>query len=243
MNSLLESIKTNGLFVLEFLGIVVGVFLVAYLFERIALSKKKKVDKSGKKEKILTTRKMVVTGMFAAIATVLFLFDFPVLFAPVFYKLDFSELPALIVSFAYGPVAGVLVEFVKILLKIMIKGTDSAFVGELANFVVGSALILPAGIIYYFKKTKKTAIVACIAGTLFITVAGTVFNAVYLLPAFAKLYGMPLDAIIAMGSEINGRITGIWSFVLLCVAPLNLIKGALISIVTMLIYKPLRKVI
>lgn len=243
MNSLLESIKTNGLFVLEFLGIVVGVFLVAYLFERIALSKKKKDDKSGKKEKILTTRKMVVTGMFAAIATVLFLFDFPVLFAPVFYKLDFSELPALIVSFAYGPVAGVLVEFVKILLKIMIKGTDSAFVGELANFVVGSALILPAGIIYYFKKTKKTAIVACIAGTLFITVAGTVFNAVYLLPAFAKLYGMPLDAIIAMGSEINGRITGIWSFVLLCVAPLNLIKGALISIVTMLIYKPLRKVI
>lgn len=243
MNSLLESIKTNGLFVLEFLGIVVGVFLVAYLFERVALSKKKKDDKSGKKEKILTTRKMVVTGMFAAIATVLFLFDFPVLFAPVFYKLDFSELPALIVSFAYGPVAGVLVEFVKILLKIMIKGTDSAFVGELANFVVGSALILPAGIIYYFKKTKKTAIVACIAGTLFITVAGTVFNAVYLLPAFAKLYGMPLDAIIAMGSEINGRITGIWSFVLLCVAPLNLIKGALISIVTMLIYKPLRKVI
>lgn len=243
MNSLLESIKTNGLFVLEFLGIVVGVFLVAYLFERIALSKKKKDDKSGKKEKILTTRKMVVTGMFAAIATVLFLFDFPVLFAPVFYKLDFSELPALIVSFAYGPVAGVLVEFVKILLKILIKGTDSAFVGELANFVVGSALILPAGIIYYFKKTKKTAIVACIAGTLFITVAGTVFNAVYLLPAFAKLYGMPLDAIIAMGSEINGRITGIWSFVLLCVAPLNLIKGALISIVTMLIYKPLRKVI
>lgn len=243
MNSLLESIKTNGLFVLEFLGIVVGVFLVAYLFERIALSKLKKDDKSGKEEKILTTKKMVVTGMFAAIATVLFLFDFPVLFAPVFYKLDFSELPALIVSFAYGPVAGVLVEFVKILLKIMIKGTDSAFVGELANFVVGSALILPAGIIYYFKKTKKTAIVACIVGTLFITVAGTVFNAVYLLPAFAKLYGMPLDAIIAMGSEINGRITGIWSFVLLCVAPLNLIKGALISIVTMLIYKPLRKVI
>ena len=243
MNSLLESIKTNGLFVLEFLGIVVGVFLVAYLFERIALSKLKKDDKSGKEEKILTTKKMVVTGMFAAIATVLFLFDFPVLFAPVFYKLDFSELPALVVSFAYGPVAGVLVEFVKILLKIMIKGTDSAFVGELANFVVGSALILPAGIIYYFKKTKKTAIVACIVGTLFITVAGTVFNAVYLLPAFAKLYGMPLDAIIAMGSEINGRITGIWSFVLLCVAPLNLIKGALISIVTMLIYKPLRKVI
>ena len=141
--------------------------------------------------------------------------------------MDFSELPILVGSFAFGPVAGVMMEFVKILLKLCIKGTSTAFIGDLASCVVGCSLIIPASAVYSFKKTKKNAILACIAGTLVMTVFGTAFNAVYLLPAFSKFYGMPLDAILAMGTE----------------APMNLIKGTLVSVVTLLIYKPLSPII
>ena len=185
----------------------------------------------------MSTRKVVVIGVFAAISAVLFLLDFPVFFAPGFYKMDFSELPALIAGFALGPVSGVAVELIKVLLKLLFKGTSTAFIGDFANFIIGTSFILPAALIYHFKKTRTMAIVSCIAGTLVMTVFGSVFNAVYLLPAFASLYGMPLDSLIAMGTAVNARVTDIASFVVLCVAPLNLLKGTLISVITVLIYK------
>lgn len=114
--------------------------------------------------------------------------------------------------------------------------------GELRG---GLQLIIPASAVYSFKKTKKNAILACIAGTLVMTVFGTAFNAVYLLPAFSKFYGMPLDAILAMGTEVNplAKEGSIVSFVVACVAPMNLIKGTLVSVVTLLIYKPLSPII
>ncbi len=110
---------------------------------------------------------------------------------------------------------------------------------------MGCSLIIPASAVYSFKKTKKSAIIACIAGTLVMTIFGTAFNAVYLLPAFSKFYGMPLDAILAMGTEVNplAKEGSIVSFVVACVAPMNLIKGTLVSVVTLLIYKPLSPII
>ncbi len=234
MNNFLTSVTENVSFFLEFLGIIILTFLVAYLIEKLA---KKRTSNN---ERILTTRKITVVGMFSAISTVLYLFDFPVPFiAPGFYELDFSEIPALIAAFAYGPVAGVLIELCKQILKLFIKGTTTAFVGDLANFVVGCSLIVPASSIYLFKKNKKRAILSCIVGTLCITAFGTVFNAVYLLPAFAKLYGMDLEAIIGAGTAIHSGINSITSFVMLCVAPLNLLKGTMVSVITMFIYKPL----
>ncbi len=238
---LFTTVAQNALFVLEFLILVIAVFLVAYLFEKYT---GKKDSASGNvPERILTTKKIVVIGMFSAIATVLMVFDFPVPFAPPFYKLDFSELPAMIAGFAYGPVAGVMVEFIKIVLKVLFKGTSTAFVGELANFVIGCGLIIPASMIYRMNKTKKTAVISCIAGTLTITLIGSLFNAIYLLPAFCKLYGMPMEAIIGMGTKVNASITSVTTLVLLAVAPLNLIKGLINSLITMLVYKHLRKFI
>ncbi|MCR4650124.1 MAG: ECF transporter S component [Lachnospiraceae bacterium] len=234
--SLLSQIAENVGFVLTFAGIVLAFILIAYGVEKLT---KPKSDT----ERVLSTRKVVVTGVFSAIATVLFLFDFSVPFAPSFYKLDLSEVPAIIAGFAYGPVAGVMVEFIKIALKLIIKGTDTAFVGELANFVVGCSLILPATIIYRIKKSKTTAIISLIVGTIVITVVGSTFNALYLLPAFAKLYGMPLDVIIGMGAEINKSVTNVWNFALICVAPINLVKGLIVSVITMLIYKPLHPIL
>ena len=239
MNKLMQTVTENVAYVVIFLTVIVGCFLVAVVLE------KGSQKKNGIWEPIFNTRKLAMIGMFSAIAMILHVLDFPIFFAPGFYKMDFSELPVLVGSFAFGPVAGVMMEFVKILLKLCIKGTSTAFIGDLANFVVGCSLIIPASTVYSFKKTKKSAIIACIVGTLVMTVFGTAFNAVYLLPAFSKFYGMPLDAILAMGAEVNplAKEGSIVSFVVACVAPMNLIKGTLVSVVTLLIYKPLSPII
>lgn len=239
MNNLFQSVADNLLYVLGFLLVIAALFVVAYLLEKTAQKK------NGISEKMFNTRKTAVIGMFSAIAAILMLFEFPLPFAPAFYELDFSELPILVGTFAFGPVAGVMMEFVKILLKLLFKGTSTAFVGDLANFAVGCSFILPASVVYSFRKNKKSAVIACLVGTLCITVFGTAFNAVYLLPAFSRLYGIPLDSLLAMGMEANGLVKegSIVSFVVACVAPMNLIKGASVSMVTMLIYKPLSPVI
>lgn len=239
MNELFQNIAENALYVLSFFLIILLMFAVAVGLEKTARKK------NGITEPVFSTRKVAVTGMFSAVAMLLYLFDFALPFAPPFYKLDFSELPILVGTFAFGPAAGVMMEFIKILLKLFIKGTSTAFVGDLANFVIGCSFILPASVIYIFRKNKKTAVIACITGTLIMTVFGTAFNAIYLLPAFSKLYGTPLESLLAMGTEVNplAKEGSIVSFVAACVAPLNLIKGSSVSLVTLLIYKPLSPII
>ena len=237
--TLWESVAENALYVLVFLGIIVVMFLIAFALERVC----KKQDPLAKKEKFFTTRKMAVMAVLTAMATVLMIFDFPLWFIPSFYKLDFSEIPVLIGSFAFGPATGVVMEFLKILLKLLIKTTTTAFVGELANFVVGCSFIIPAATLYAFKKTKKTALIGCITGTVILVVFSAVFNAVYLIPAFTKF--MSLDDILSKGAEKNSLVNkeSMATFVIFAVAPLNLIKGVAVSIVTMLIYKPLSRFI
>ncbi len=235
MKNLVTQMTQNIIFFAEFLGVVALIFLAAVLIE------KWEKKRTNNKERILSTRKLTMIGMFSAIAAILMLFELPMPFAPGFYKLDFSELPVLITAYAFGPVAGVLTEFCKILLKLLLKSTSTAFVGELANFVVGCSFVLPASVVYLYKKNRKTAIVSCIVGTLSLTICGTIFNGVYLLPKFAQIYGMPLESIIAMGTAVNPAITDITGMVILAVAPLNVIKGVSVSIVTMLIYKKLSR--
>lgn len=239
MNNLFKSVTENLVFVLEFAAVILSMFVVAYILEKLAKKK------HGDTERILTTRKMAMIGMFSAVATILHLFDFPIPFAPPFYKLDFSELPILVGTFAFGPVAGVMMEFLKILLKLFIKGTSTAFVGDLANFVIGCSFIIPASVIYTFRKTKKSAIVSCAIGTLVLTVFGTAFNAIYLIPAFSVLFGMPIESILEMGMKVNPFVKegSLVSLVVACVAPMNLIKGGFSSIVTLLIYKPLSPIL
>lgn len=195
-----------------------------------------------KMHRVSPARRITLISVCGAIATILHMLDFPLPFlAPGFYKLDFSELPVLLCGFYLGPAAAVSCEALKILLKLLLQGTSTAFVGDLANFVVGCALVLPAVIIYHLRKTKPAAVMGLIAGTLCLTVFGSAFNAVYLLPKFSQLYGLPLESIIAMGSQINPAISNVSTFVLLAVAPLNLIKGAAVSVLTMLLYKRVAK--
>ena len=190
------------------------------------------------KRTVTVARRVTIIGICAAIATVLHMLDFPLLFlAPGFYKLDFSEVPVLLCGFFLGPSATVACEGVKILLKLLFKGTSTAYVGDLANFVVGCSFVLPATIWYHAHKSKHSAIVGLVLGTACMSIFGSAFNAIYLLPKFAQLYGMPLDVIIAMGTEIWGGVKDVTTFVILCVAPLNVVKGAMVSVLTMLLYK------
>lgn len=237
MKLFFSNIVENLTFVLEFVGIVAVLVLVALLAEKLI------AKRNGEEGRILTARKTAMIGMFAAIAGVLMTIEFPVPFAPPFYGIDASELPVLLCGFAFGPVAGVLTEFVKIIIKLLFKPTTTAFVGELANFCVGCSMILPATILYHIRKKKTTAIAGSVVGTLCMTVFGTFFNAVYLLPTFAVMYGMPLDALIEMGTAINPAITDIVTFVAFCVAPLNLFKGTSVSVLTFLLYKPLSPIL
>ena len=237
MNQFITNIVENLTFVLEFVGIVAAVVLVAVIAEKLI------AKRNGDKGRILTAIKTAMIGMFSAIAGVLMTIEFPVPFAPPFYGIDASELPVLICGFAFGPVASILTEFVKIIIKLLFKPTSTAFVGELANFCVGCSMILPATLIYHARKKKATAVIGSAAGTLCMTVFGTLFNAVYLLPTFAVMYGMPLEAIIGMGTEINSNITNVFTFVAFCVAPLNLLKGSVVSVLTFLLYKPLSPIL
>lgn len=216
--------------------VIIAIILAAAIIAEKLLFK-------GQQRKRLKTRNIAVVGMLSAIALVLFLFEIPLPFAPSFYELDFSELPVLIGSFALGPVAGVAIELCKVLLKLVIKGTTTAFVGDFANFIIGCSMVVPAAIIYHKFKTKKSAIASLITGTLIMTVFGSLFNAFYLLPAFANLYGMPLDQIVALGQQVNGNINSVATLVLFAVVPFNLLKGALLTVLTMLLYKHISPII
>ena len=197
---------------------------------------------AGRKEKI-NARTIAQIGMLGAVALVLMLFEIPLPFAPSFYKIDFSEVPVLIGSFAMGPVAGVLIELVKILLKLLTIGSTTAGVGDVANFLIGFSFCLPAAFIYRKMHSKKGAIIGMAAGTIFMTLVGCFLNAYVLLPTYAKAFQMPIDALVAMGTAVNGHITSLFTFVAFAVAPFNLLKGILVSLVVALIYKKISPIL
>ena len=228
MKELSEQIQQNLGFIGVCILVVVVLALIAKAAEKLFLEKRT----------VTPARRVSIVGICAAIATVLHVLDFPVLFmAPGFYKLDFSELPVLLCGFYLGPTAAVATEAVKIILKLLVKGTSTAFVGDFANFVVGCSMALPATIWYHAHRSRHSALLGLICGTLVMTVFGSYFNAVYLLPKFAELFHLPLPEIIKMGAQIYPSVNNVSSFVLMCVAPLNLLKGSVLTVLTMLLYK------
>lgn len=189
------------------------------------------------------TRIMIQIGMLSAVATVLMLFEFSLPFAPGFYKLDFSEVPVLIGGFAMGPLAGGCIEFIKILLNLLINSTDTMFVGELANFLMGCAMVIPAGFIYRYRKTRKTAMAGMAAGTACMAVAAVFINAFMLLPAYGAAFHLDTGAIVGMGQAIIPSVDSLFKFCLLIVAPFNLVKGIAVSIITLLLYKHISRLL
>ena len=186
-------------------------------------------------------RTTVQIGMLGAIALVLMFFEFPIPFiAPPFIKMDFSEIPVLVGTFAMGPLAGVLIELLKNLLNLVIHGTTTMGVGELSNFIIGCAFVVPAGLFYRKKKTRANALKGMAAGTLLMAVMGCLTNAFIMFPLYSTLMGIPMDSFIAMGTAIHPAIDNMVTFVILCMVPFNLLKGIVISFITLLLYERLR---
>lgn len=231
-----SNLRENSLFLLELFAVIIGVLLLAYVIERII----KKVNKDT--EKILTTRKIAVIGMFSAVAGLLMVFEFPLPGIPTTHKFELGDLAGLLCGFAYGPVAGILVAMLKVIIKLMFRPSGTAFVGEMANFLIGSSLILPATTIYWINKTKKGAVIACIVGGISMTVFGSLLNLFYIFPVFLKMFcDGDMEKLVAMGS-VNPLIKDIPTFVLFTAVPINLLKSVADGVLTMLLYKPLRPV-
>ena len=228
MNELLQQISQNSSFLLVCLSIIAIIVALAYLAER---------NPKCKFHRPSETKYVAFIAMFSALSSVIMLLEIPLFFAPPFYQLDFSEVPVLICSFFLGPVAGVLTELIKVILKLFMKGTSTAFVGDFANFIIGCSFVLPASIIYHIHKTRKTAIIGMLVGALIMTIFGSLFNAIYLLPKFSEIYRLPMDAIIAVGQAINPAIGNIYTLVLFAVVPFNIVKGVVVSSITFVLYK------
>lgn len=235
MSKLIESAKENINFLLICLLIFLALFFVAMALEKTSLKDTVK--------QVSKTRRMAYIAIFGVLGAVLMFFEVPLFFAPSFYEIDFSEVPVLITTFYLGPVAGVTTELLKIILKLLLKGTSTAFVGDFANFFIGCSFVLPASIVYHTRKSKKSAVAGMALGTLCMTVFGSAFNAFYLIPTYSRLFGMPLEAIVGMGTAVNANINSVTTLVLFAVVPFNLLKGVLVSIITYLLYKRVEKIL
>ncbi|UZT81330.1 ECF transporter S component [Caproicibacterium sp. BJN0003] len=189
------------------------------------------------KSKSTDIRRIAMIGMLSALAFIIMYFEVPLPFLPSFYKIDFSEVPVLIGGFAMGPVAAAIIEAVKVILHLVIKGTPTAGIGDFANFIIGCGLVVPASMIYKCHKSRKNAVVGMTVGILVMAVVGGLLNAFLLLPAYAAAFHMPMEAIVGMGTSVNHAIIDVPTLVLFATTPLNLIKGVLASILTLLLYK------
>lgn len=185
-------------------------------------------------KQIYSTNSLVKIALLSVISYILMLIELPIPLFPGFLKIDLSDMPALIGTFALGPAAGVIIELIKNLLHLITK-TDTGGVGELANFIIGASLIIPAGVIYAKNRTKSSALIGMLLGTALMGIAGGLANYYILIPFYAKV--MPIEQIIAWSASANGAITDLKTLILYAVVPFNLLKGIVISILTILIYK------
>ncbi|MEA5009766.1 ECF transporter S component [Clostridium tyrobutyricum] len=199
-----------------------------------------KIDKKITKIKgKITTKKLVMIGMFGAISTILMLFEFPIPFTPTFVKMDLSELPIILGGFMMGPLAGFLIIVIKIGLHLVLKGTTTMGVGELANMIGSATYMLPAVLLYRKLKTRSSVALALILGTI-VTSVGSIFENMYLIfPVYSKLYGMPIKAIIAMGTTTNPYVTNMFTLMCFSLFPFNLVKYSVVSIITFVAFKKL----
>lgn len=187
--------------------------------------------------KDMKTKTLTKIGILGAVSFILMMIEFPLPFAPAFYKLDFSEVAVLMGGFALGPVAAVWIEALKVALNLLFQGSITAGVGEIANFLIGISFVVPASMIYTKHKTKKNAMKGLIHGTIWMAVMGFVLNYFVLLPAYSYFLKMPIEALVGMGAAIIPAIDTKFKFVLLATTPFNLFKGIVVSVVTLYLYK------
>lgn len=187
-------------------------------------------------------RELTVTAMLCAVATVLMFLDFSLpMFIPSFVKMDVSELPALLASFSLGPVYGIAVCLVKNLFNLIFHGSTGG-IGELCNFLLGAAFVGTAGVIYRFRKTRKGAIVASLAGAVVMALVSVPVNYFLSYPVYAAMFG-GIEAIIAAYQALRPGTDGLLECLLVFNLPFTLVKGLIDAALCFLIYKPLSPVL
>ncbi|MDH8678956.1 ECF transporter S component [Fusibacter bizertensis] len=189
--------------------------------------------------KKLSVSKMTKIAMLSVLAFVIMQLELMIPIFPSFLKLDMSDLPALIGAFAMGPMAGVAIEAVKNILHLL--QTSTGGVGELANFAIGSAIVIPSAIIYAKNKSKKSAIIGLLVGTLFMAIVGALANYFVLIPFYTAF--MPIDTIVELGTIVNPSINSVATLVLFGIVPFNLFKGLVLSALTLVLYKRISPVL
>ena len=180
-------------------------------------------------------RKMTATAMLAAVATVLMFFSFNVPLMPSFIKLDFSELPALLAAFAFGPLSGATVCLVKNLVNLLFTSTGG--VGELSNFLLGACFVIPAGLVYKRKKSRCSALLGALIGAVSMAVLGVFTNYYVVYPVYTAF--MPMETILGMYRAINPNVVTLWDALIWFNMPFTFCKGMLDVLLCFLIYKPL----
>lgn len=204
-------------------------------------SKAQKPASAAPKKRVFTTKFITKTSILGVIAFLIMLVEFPLpIFAP-FLQLDFSDVPALLAGFAMGPSAGVAVEVIKNFLHAL--RTQTAFIGELANLITGILLVVPAAWIYSKNKTKKGAIQGLLVGTVVMAIGNSFVNYYITIPLFQTLLNIPTTAVIGMGTEINPLIVDLRTLVVYSVLPFNIVKGLIVTLITVLIYKKLSPIL
>jgi riboflavin transporter FmnP len=188
-------------------------------------------------------RKIVKIAILTAAASLIMLIEFPLPFAPPFYKLDLSETVILMGGFAMGPLAAATIELLKNLINILLNGTDTAYIGELANFIIGCSFVVPAALIYKYNKTLKGAIISLIVSVCSLTIIGSSLNYFVLIPVYSKFYHLPIESIIDAGKAVNPLVGDLKTLIVFAVAPFNLVKGILSSFLNLILYKRVSKIL
>lgn len=173
-------------------------------------------------------------AVLTALASILFMIEIPVV---AFYKLDLSNLPVLLGAFSMGPAAGTAILFLKSLIGMM--HSTSMYVGELADFLMGAAMVLPAAIIYRRNKSRKSALTGMVIGTIVMVIVAVLTNWKIMIPFYMTAYGMPLEAVVGMATAAVPFVDTQWELLLYVTAPFNLLKGVVLSLLTYLMYKRL----
>lgn len=185
----------------------------------------------------LGVKEMVFIAILGSISALLMFLKFPLPFMPPFMTFDFATIPEIVGAFILGPIAGVFIILVKIFLMVILMGTNTMFAGEIQNFILSIAFILPAAIIYRRNKTRKAAINGLIVGVITLIITSIITNIFFIIPFYATLFGIKVDDVIAMAGAVNPLITNKLTLVLFGIVPFNVIKGSISSIITILIYK------
>jgi riboflavin transporter FmnP len=193
-------------------------------------------------EKLFSVHKLTMIAMFAVIAYLLMLIRFPLPFMPPFMDFDLAAVPELIGTFLLGPLEGVLIIVVKILIKTVTTGTSSAFTGEVINVLLSSALVLPAWFIYNRKRDKKHALIGMVVGVIVATAVACLANIYIIIPLYARLFGFDMDAVIAMTHAVNKYVNSVPRLVLLGIVPFNIIKNGVAIFIVLVVYKRIVKV-